>query len=103
MNVNPIFQPHAAASNPTTSSDTTGTTNDMFLQLLTTQLKNQSPLDPVDPNQFVNQMVQLNTLNQIVSIRQLLDLRRVQQINAQNAIVIRDTPDRVLLAGARLL
>src|SRR4029077_16591956 len=33
------------------------------------------------------------------SIRQLLDLRRVQQINAQNAIVIRDTPDRVLLAG----
>jgi len=35
----------------------------------------------------------------ITSIRQLLDLRRVQQINAQNAIVIRDTPDRVLLAG----
>src|SRR5579864_1030104 len=35
----------------------------------------------------------------ITTIRQLLDLRRVQQINAQNAIVIRDTPDRVLLAG----
>src|SRR5258708_36139599 len=35
----------------------------------------------------------------ITSIRQLLDLRRVQQINAQNAIVMRDTPDRVLLAG----
>jgi general secretion pathway protein D len=35
----------------------------------------------------------------VTSIRQLLDLRRVQQINAQNAIVIRDTPDRVLLAG----
>src|SRR5258708_27431054 len=35
----------------------------------------------------------------ITIIRQLLDLRRVQQINAQNAIVIRDTPDRVLLAG----
>jgi general secretion pathway protein D len=34
----------------------------------------------------------------VTSIRQLLDLRRVQQINAQNAIVIRDTPDRVLLA-----
>src|SRR5215469_4796637 len=30
----------------------------------------------------------------VTSIRQLLDLRRVQQINAQNAIVIRDTPDR---------
>src|SRR3984893_11530978 len=35
----------------------------------------------------------------VTSIRQLLDLRRVQQINAQNAIVMRDTPDRVLLAG----
>jgi general secretion pathway protein D len=34
----------------------------------------------------------------VTSIRQLLDLRRVHQINAQNAIVIRDTPDRVLLA-----
>src|SRR6266849_109943 len=29
----------------------------------------------------------------VTSIRQLLDLRRVQQINAQNAIVIRDTPE----------
>ena len=35
----------------------------------------------------------------VTSIRQLLDLRRVQQINAQNAIVVRDTPDRILLAG----
>jgi general secretion pathway protein D len=35
----------------------------------------------------------------VTSIRQLLDLRRVQQINAQNAIVMRDTPDRVMLAG----
>jgi general secretion pathway protein D len=34
----------------------------------------------------------------VTSIRQLLDLRRVQQINAQNAIVIRDTPDRIRLA-----
>src|SRR5467141_131983 len=34
----------------------------------------------------------------VTSIRQLLDLRRVQQINAQNALVIRDTPDRVMLA-----
>src|SRR5882672_7559995 len=34
----------------------------------------------------------------VTSIRQLLDLRRVQQINAQNAIVIRYTPDRVMLA-----
>ncbi|MFL5336616.1 MAG: flagellar hook capping FlgD N-terminal domain-containing protein, partial [Geminicoccaceae bacterium] len=29
-----------------------------FLQLLTTQLKNQSPLDPLDTNQFTQQLVQ---------------------------------------------
>jgi len=31
-------------------------------------------------------------------LRQLLDLKRVQQINAQNAIIIRDTPDKLALA-----
>ena len=34
----------------------------------------------------------------INALRQLLDLRRLQQINAQNAIIIRDTPDKVMLA-----
>ena len=34
----------------------------------------------------------------VTGLRQLLDLRRVQQVNAQNAIVIRDTPDRLALA-----
>ena len=35
----------------------------------------------------------------VTGLRQLLDLRRVQQVNAQNAIVIRDTPDKLLLAS----
>ncbi len=35
----------------------------------------------------------------VTGLRQLLDLRRVTQVNAQNAIVIRDTPDRLLLAS----
>jgi general secretion pathway protein D len=35
----------------------------------------------------------------VTGLRQLLDLRRVQQVNAQNAIVIRDTPDRLELAS----
>src|SRR6266852_4917216 len=32
-------------------------------------------------------------------LRQLLDLKRIQQVNAQNAIIIRDTPDKLALAG----
>jgi general secretion pathway protein D len=35
----------------------------------------------------------------VTGLRQLLDLRRVQQVNAQNAIVVRDTPDKIVLAG----
>src|ERR1700730_2909423 len=35
----------------------------------------------------------------ITGLRQLLDLHRIQQVNAQNAIVIRDTPDKLVLAG----
>src|SRR5690348_7339501 len=35
----------------------------------------------------------------VTSLRQLLDLRRVQPIATQNAIVIRDTPDKIALAG----
>ena len=35
----------------------------------------------------------------VTGLRQLLDLRRVQQVNAQNAIVIRDTPDKLVLAA----
>ncbi len=39
-------------------------------------------------------------LTEIITIlRQLLDLRRIQPITNQNAIVIRDTPDKVALAG----
>jgi len=30
-------------------------------------------------------------------LRQLLDLKRIQQVNAQNAIVVRDTPDKLAL------
>lgn len=34
----------------------------------------------------------------VTGLRQLLDLRRVTQVNADNAIVVRDTPDKLILA-----
>ena len=37
---------------------------DAFLLLLTTQLKNQSPLDPMDTNQFTQQLVQFASVEQ---------------------------------------
>ena len=35
-----------------------------FLQLLTTQLQNQDPLNPTDPSQFTDQLVQINEVEQ---------------------------------------
>jgi general secretion pathway protein D len=35
----------------------------------------------------------------VTGLRQLLDLRRIQQVNSQNAIVVRDTPDKLALAS----
>src|SRR5215218_9587535 len=37
---------------------------DTFLKLLTTQLKNQNPLDPLDTNQFTQQLVQFSQVEQ---------------------------------------
>ncbi len=43
-----------------------------FMTLLTTELQAQDPSNPLDPNQFVNQLVQFNVLDQLIQIRSLL-------------------------------
>lgn len=55
-----------SGSTTKTSSSATGIANnfDQFLTLLTTQLKNQSPLDPMDTNQFTQQLVQFAGVEQ---------------------------------------
>ena len=64
---------HASDSSSQTNNNNSGVqTDNMFLQLLTEQLKSQSPFDPVDPQQFVGQLVQFNTLDQLIQIRQVL-------------------------------
>lgn len=45
---------------------------DTFLQLLTTQLQNQNPLDPLDTNQFTEQLVQFSAVEQAVKSNDLL-------------------------------
>src|SRR6267154_6583804 len=50
---------------PTTSDTATLASNfTTFLTLLTTQLKNQNPLDPLDTNQFTQQLVQFASVEQ---------------------------------------
>jgi flagellar basal-body rod modification protein FlgD len=43
-----------------------------FLSLLTTQLQNQNPLDPLDTNQFTQQLVQFTGVEQMLKTNDLL-------------------------------
>ncbi len=66
---------NAAASTAATTPDQqsmSGLTGDSFLTLLTAQLKSQDPTQPQDPTAFVGQLVQFNSLEQLLQIRELL-------------------------------
>src|SRR5450755_463746 len=63
----------SAASSSSSSTVTPGVDlTNTFLQLLTTQLKNQSPLNPLDPNQFVVQLAQFDSLGELTQIQELM-------------------------------
>jgi general secretion pathway protein D len=52
---------------------------------------------------YLSNSVQPQDITEIVTgLRQLLDLKRIQAVNAQNAIIVRDTPDKLELAGKML-
>lgn len=57
----------------TKKTSTTGDQKDMFMTLLVAQLKNQDPLAPQDGTEFVAQLTQMNSLDQLVSIRESID------------------------------
>ena len=44
-----------------------------FLQLLVAQLKGQNPLDPKDGTEFVSQLAQFSSLEELINIRTALD------------------------------
>ncbi len=69
----------AAASTSSASSSSTSSSTDpgvdltnTFLQLLSVQLENQSPMNPVDPNQFVTQLATFDSLGELTQIQELM-------------------------------
>ena len=64
--VSPISTTGTTSSAVSTALDKTEIASNFttFLQLLTTQLKNQNPLDPLDTNQFTQQLVQFAQVEQ---------------------------------------
>jgi flagellar basal-body rod modification protein FlgD len=62
----PSTSSSSSSSSSTSSTATTGIADNFqtFLTLLTTQLQNQNPLDPLDTNQFTQQLVQFAGVEQ---------------------------------------
>src|SRR5262249_6770295 len=99
-------------STPTSSSGSTLSNNDQvnlnnqiagnfnsFLTLLTTQLQNQNPLDPLDTNQFTQQLVQFASVEQQMNMNtQLQTLVSLQQ-TAQNSQALGFVGKTVTVSG----
>ena len=70
-------------SSSSSSSSSIAGNFDQFLLLLTTQLKNQSPLDPLDTNQFTQQLVQFAGVEQQLKsndqLKQLIAIEKSAQ------------------------
>lgn len=82
------------ATNPTaaaTSRASIANNFDTFLLLLTTQLKNQNPLDPLDTNQFTQQLVQFAGVEQQIrsneSLEALVNLNKTSQLSTATSYI----------------
>jgi flagellar basal-body rod modification protein FlgD len=77
--------PSAIAAKPggVAGSSTLAGNFDTFLRLLTTQLQNQNPLDPLDTNQFTQQLVQFASVEQQVNMNSNLTTLIAMQKTAQ--------------------
>lgn len=85
--LNPLAQalPVAAGGNQAGNA-ATGLADDFdtFLTLLTTQLQNQDPLEPMDAQQFTEQLVQFTSVEQQIASNQSLEtILALQSANAR--------------------
>jgi flagellar basal-body rod modification protein FlgD len=81
-----------SSTSSSTSSNTTIANNfQTFLTLLTTQLQNQNPLDPLDTNQFTQQLVQFASVEQQLrqndQLATLINIEKTAQSTAALAYV----------------
>lgn len=83
----PTINPLSALNNlggASNSSATLANDFDTFLTLLTTQLQNQNPLEPLDTNQFTEQLVQYSEVEQAIQTN--TNLENLIKLQAATAI-----------------
>ncbi|MBE3587830.1 MAG: flagellar hook capping protein [Thermoanaerobacteraceae bacterium] len=61
---------------------------DAFLQILVAQMRYQNPLSPMDGNQFMAQMAQMTTMEQMVNLSKNMELLlRTQELSLSASLV----------------
>jgi len=74
MDINEIAGVDMSALNPSTGvGGNQELGKDTFLKLLTTQMQNQDPMSPMDNQQFIQQMTQFSSLEQLMGIQTSMD------------------------------
>jgi len=86
MEINGVsFKDPSSGGGSDVASSTLADTFDTFLTLLTTQLQNQDPLDPMKSEQFTSQLVQFAGVEQSINtnkkLEQLIELQTSSQLN----------------------
>jgi flagellar basal-body rod modification protein FlgD len=92
----------AAKTAPIGSSANPGIANNFmaFLQLLTTQLQNQNPLEPLDTNQFTQQLVQFAQVEQQLRSNDQLETLVALQKSTQASAALDFVGKTVVISGA---
>jgi flagellar hook assembly protein FlgD len=67
-------------ANSQANAPSSSTGQDAFLQLLVAQVRNQNPLSPTDGTQFVAQLAQFSSLEQLTAIRGELEQLRTEAL-----------------------
>ncbi len=86
MEINGVgFKDPSSVGGTQAASSSLADTFDTFLTLLTTQLQNQDPLDPMKSEQFTSQLVQFAGVEQSITtnkkLEQLIELQTSSQLN----------------------
>src|SRR5882672_717187 len=100
----PVPQSPISTGAPATTnvaSNTIAGNFNTFLQLLTTQLKNQNPLDPLDTNQFTQQLVQFSGVEQQLKTNDFLSSRVQANANSINTNAVGYIGKTVTASGTR--
>ena len=69
---NPSIVRNPDPSNPVISESSSKTDGQTFMKLMIEQLKNQDPMNPLQSNEFTQQMATLNSLEQLVNLNRLM-------------------------------